>query len=289
MNSMTGYAYEEITKEDYVLSVEIKSVNSRFLDLSINMPYFMSRLENKFKEKITGKIFRGKIDIYLKIKETNSKIQIDVNTEAAKTYAQAIKKVAESIGNKIDEVPLGLIINQEGVLLPQKDIDLDYYWNIFEEPFDKALTTFIQDRAREGENLKNDLLNSLSRIEESKNLFAQWQPKMENIFKENIIKRFNELLGDNIDMQRVMQETAALLMKYTINEEIVRLGSHINGLKDEILNNPAPGKKIDFICQEMNREINTIGSKNQFIEVGQSVIAAKDALENLREQAKNVE
>ena len=112
---------------------------------------------------------------------------------------------------------------------------------------------------------------------------------MEATFKENIEKKFQELLGENYDQQRVMAEVASLLVKYTISEEVVRLQSHIDALKSEIERNPAPGRKIDFICQEMNREINTIGSKNQFLEVGQAVIESKDALENIREQAKNVE
>ncbi|MBO6100917.1 MAG: DUF1732 domain-containing protein, partial [Spirochaetaceae bacterium] len=103
------------------------------------------------------------------------------------------------------------------------------------------------------------------------------------------LKRFEEVLGDNVDEQRAMQETAALLVKYTINEEIVRLKSHISALKKEIEDNPAPGRKLDFICQEMNREINTIGSKNQISEVGAAVITAKDALENIREQIRNIE
>jgi len=112
---------------------------------------------------------------------------------------------------------------------------------------------------------------------------------MEQFFKEQITTKFNELLGDKADENRIMTETAAMLVKYTINEEIVRLHSHIAAMKAEMKNNPVPGKKLDFICQEMNREINTIGSKNQFAEVGAMVIQAKDSLENIREQAKNVE
>ena len=116
-------------------------------------------------------------------------------------------------------------------------------------------------------------------IQESENIFKAWIPKMESVFKENLENRFKELLGENYDEQRVLTEIAAMLVKYTINEEVVRLQSHIDALKAEIQSNPCPGRKIDFICQEMNREINTIGSKTQFLEVGQAVIEAKDALE----------
>lgn len=112
---------------------------------------------------------------------------------------------------------------------------------------------------------------------------------MENLFKETIIQKFKELLLEKYDENRVMQEVASLLVKYTINEEIVRLSSHLSAMKNEILMNAQPGKKLDFLCQEINREINTIGSKNQFPEVSEVVITAKDSIENIREQAKNVE
>jgi uncharacterized protein (TIGR00255 family) len=112
---------------------------------------------------------------------------------------------------------------------------------------------------------------------------------MDALFKETIAKRFAELLGDAADEQRILTETAAMVVKYTINEEIIRLESHLKALKQEMASEDAPGRKIDFICQEINREINTIGSKNQFVEVGQMVIAAKNALENIREQARNIE
>lgn len=289
MNSMTGYSYNEELGENYSVSVEIKSVNSRFLDLSINLPSFLGRLESKFKELITSKIQRGKIDVFIRIKENNAPVTISVDEKMAKSYFDAISKVANTIGQTEKDIPLSLIISQEGVLTSQKEIDIDYYWNLILPIFEKAFEDFVVDRKREGENLKNDLLFQLDKIQKASNFFSEWQPKMENAFKESILKKFNELLADKVDEQRVMTEVAALMVKYTINEEIVRLKSHINALTKEIEENPIPGKRIDFICQEMNREINTIGSKNQFIEIAQEVINAKDALENIREQSKNIE
>lgn len=289
MNSMTGYSYNEELGESYSVSVEIKSVNSRFLDLSINLPSFLGRLESKFKELITSKIQRGKIDVFIRIKENNAPVTISVDEKMAKSYFDAISKVANTIGQTEKDIPLSLIISQEGVLTSQKEIDIDYYWNLILPIFEKAFEDFVVDRKREGENLKNDLLFQLDKIQKASEIFSEWQPKMENAFKESILKKFNELLADKVDEQRVMTEVAALMVKYTINEEIVRLKSHINALTKEIEENPIPGKRIDFICQEMNREINTIGSKNQFIEIAQEVINAKDALENIREQSKNIE
>ena len=289
MNSMTGYGYKEVINENYFLSVEIKSWNSRFLDLSVYLPSFLGRLEKSIREKCGSKILRGKVDLSIKLKEKNTDISVVVDENAAKAYSDAIKNIANSLNLAKDDIPLSLIVNQEGVLSVQKNTDFEKYWLMIEPVLDSALAEFTEDRSREGQNLKADLLEKLGKIQESENVFKTWIPKMESVFKENLQTRFQELLGENYDQQRVFTEIAALLVKYTINEEVVRLQSHIDALKSEITENPAPGRKIDFICQEMNREINTIGSKNQFIEVGQAVINAKDALENIREQAKNVE
>lgn len=286
---MTGYAYKEIADENVNLSVEIKSWNSRFLDLSINMPSFLGRLEQRIREAASGAILRGKVELNIRLREKNARVTIDVDENAARAYKDAIQKVQDAVGLGAEKIPLQLIVNQEGVLNIQKDVDPERFWSMIEPVFKEALADFTKDRDREGANLKKDLLEKLARIEESEKLFKDWIPQMERLFREGIVKRFHEVLGDEVDEQRVMTEIAALLVKYTINEEVVRLQSHIDALKSEMETNPAPGRKIDFICQEMNREINTIGSKNQFIEVGQAVIAAKDALENIREQAKNIE
>lgn len=289
MKSMTGYGYKEISNENLFLSVEIKSWNSRFLDLSVYLPSFLGRLEKSVREKCSSVILRGKVDLSIKLREKNTDILVNVDENAAKAYSEAIKNVASALNYSSENIPISLIINQEGVLSVQKNTDFEKYWTLIEPVLNEALTEFSEDRSREGENLKKDLLEKLERIEQSESIFKSWIPKMEGAFRENLENRFQELLGENYDEQRIMTEIAAMLVKYTISEEVVRLQSHIDALKSEIEINPAPGRKIDFICQEMNREINTIGSKNQFLEVGQAVIEAKDALENIREQAKNVE
>ena len=291
MISMTGYAYEEVSTEKNVVSVEIKSVNSRFLDLSINMPPYMNPVESYFRAKISEKVSRGKVDVYIRVKELYSDAAVTVDTELARTYMNAYKQIASAVGLAAvnPAATLYALVNQEGVLNSNRTYDAEKYKLLIEPVFDKAFERFLNDKAREGENMRADLLEKLSKLEECADFFKEWQPKMEACFKEQITARFNELLGENADQNRIMSETAAMLVKYTINEEIVRLHSHISAMKDEILNNPIPGKRLDFICQEMNREINTIGSKNQFAEVSAMVVNAKDALENIREQSKNVE
>ncbi len=289
MKSMTGYGYKEVSTENYVLSVEIKSWNSRFLDLNVFIPSVMSRLEGQIRAKIQNAILRGKVDVSIRYREKNSDFVVEADINAAKAYKKAFQQIQDACGMGSQTIPLQLITSQEGVLSIQKNSDPEKLWAILEPVYQAVLEDFVADRAREGANLEKDLLEKLAKIEESENLFKNWIPQMESLFKENIQKKFAEVLGDAVDEQRVMTEIASLLVKYTINEEVVRLQSHIDALKAELKDNPAPGRKIDFICQEMNREINTIGSKNQFVEVGQAVIAAKDALENIREQARNVE
>lgn len=288
MTSMTGYSYVETSTETSTVSVEIKSVNSRFLDLTINLPPYLNQLESSFRAIISEKVVRGKIDVYIRVKENESDIEIAADTNAAKAYLDAIKKIADATGYSSD-IPLSLIISQPGVLNTNQNYDVEKYGQMISPVLKEALDKFCADRKREGENLKKDLLSKLSKLEECAAFFKEWQPKMESNFKEQITAKFKELLADQVDENRIMTETAAMLVKYTINEEIVRLHSHLAAMKIEIENNPAPGKKLDFLCQEANREINTIGSKNQFAEVGAMVIASKDSLENIREQAKNVE
>jgi uncharacterized protein (TIGR00255 family) len=290
MTSMTGYAYEEKNYESAVVSVEIKSVNSRFLDLTINLPPYLNPLESYFRNKITEKVARGKVDVYIRVKELKSNPDITVDEGAVKAYSEAVKKVIKASGFGTDsEAALNFILSQPGVIVSNRSYDMDKYKALIEPIFDSVLEKFNADRAREGENMKRDLQEKLEKLSKCAQFFTEWQPKMEEMFKEQITTKFRELLEDKADENRIMTETAAMLVKYTINEEIVRLKSHIEAMRTELANNPTPGKKLDFICQEMNREINTIGSKNQFAEVGAMVITAKDSLENIREQSKNVE
>lgn len=288
MKSMTGYAYTEKTVDQTTLSVELKSYNSRFLDLSLHVPLWLGRLEPPLRELVSSSIQRGKVELTLRVKESCSNLQIAADPAAAKAYAHAIREVADSIGIP-GMIPLNLVVAQEGVLSSERVIDMDRYWSLVEPVVASALSDFEDFRIREGNKMTADIEEMIGRINDSVQQISDFVPQMEEKFKENIRTRFREVLGNEIDEQRILQETASLLVKYTINEELVRLRAHLEALAHEVRNNPAPGRKCDFICQEINREINTIGSKNQILEVGQAVITAKDALENIREQARNIE
>lgn len=302
MNSMTGYGFKEVILENSQVSVEIKSVNSRFLDLNIYMPPFLNPIESTIRQLITEKVVRGKIDLTIRYRDQSDSSVIYVDPKAVEKYYRALKDVVsalekakknagdESKDESLYKTSLEFFAKQDGVLNVTHEYDAEGLWeNKIKPVFEEVFQQYLKDRQREGENLKKDLFEKLDVLDECAAFFKQWQPQMEEKFRVLIYTRFEDLLGDRVDENRIMQETAAMLVKYTINEEIVRLQSHLKALRAELENNPVPGKRIDFICQEANREINTIGSKNQFIEVGEKVITAKDALENIREQAKNIE
>lgn len=288
MKSMTGYSYREESSGDLTVSVEMKSYNSRFLDLTVNLPFWLSRLETRLRDFASSRIQRGKVELNVRIKERSANLQVTPDVEAASAYLKAVSEIASSLG-RTETVPLSLIVAQEGVLRTDRTLDMEAYWSRIEPILLASYADFDLSRQTEGNALAKDISAMIGRLEAAAVTVRGWIPEMERIFRENIRSRFFEVLGKDIDEQRVMQETAALLVKYTINEEIVRLEAHLASLRRELAENPSPGRKADFICQEINREVNTIGSKNQIIEVGAAVIDAKDALENIREQMRNIE
>lgn len=289
MNSMTGYGFKEAVVDNTQISVELRSVNSRFLDLSIILPSFLNPLEARIRKIVSERILRGKVDLVIRVKDMNSTARVSVDSEAAKMYRDALLEICRSLGKNEDEITVELIAKQDGVLNITHEYDAEAYWSKIQGIFTEVLDQFCADRSREGENLKKDLLSKLDILDSAAAFFKDWQPKMEEKFRETVTKKFQDLLGNHVDENKILEEVASLLIRYTINEEIIRLHSHLAALRKEFLENPAPGKRVDFICQEANREINTIGSKNQFTEVGAMVVNAKDALENIREQSKNIE
>ncbi|MDL2228757.1 YicC family protein [Treponema sp. OttesenSCG-928-L16] len=285
---MTGYGYRESRDDNISLSIEVKGYNSRYLETDVYLPPKLSSLEPKIKEQITKRFKRGKIELGIRLREFNSDVLLSVNQNAAKTYYDAILGIAENLG--LEERPsLSHILAMEGVLEQEKNRDGGKYWEYIEAGLSAVLDQFEADRIREGKHTEEDILKHIGKIESSLDMVASYAPELEASIKENLRSRFSELLGNQLDENRILAETAVLLMKYTISEEISRLRSHLKEFRSETASNPAPGKKLDFLCQEINREINTIGSKNQMLEVSRAVVNMKDCLENIREQLRNVE
>ena len=287
MISMTGYAYQEWAEGDISVSVEIKGYNSRFLEIYISTPPWLSYFEPKIRQLAGDVCGRGKVDIALRVREINTPLIVSVNTNAAGAYMKAVNNLARELGID-DTASLSMLIGMDGVLNIEKNRDDSRYWDAAEPVLQEALKAFAQERAREGSHTRESILVFLGEIESAMNIICRHIPELENTIKENIQERFRELAATEIDENRILAETAILLMKHTISEEVSRLLSHLGEFREAAMQDRT-GKKLDFLCQEINREINTIGSKSTVLEVSRIVVGMKESLENIREQLRNVE
>ena len=288
MISMTGYACREKTEEDLSVSVEIKGYNNKYLEIYINLPSWLSTLEAQIRSSVSSVCGRGKVEVYIRIREYNVPVNINVNIKAAKAYFDAISNLADDL--KLKEKPaLDTLLKMDGVLETEKTRDNALYWEKISPLLQEALKAFVNEKEKEGKHTEEDIIANLEKLSSSVKNIESFVPVIENGLKENIKSRFAELLGNQVDENRVLAETASLLLKYTISEEISRLNSHLKEFRAETEKNCRPAKKLDFLCQEINREINTIGSKSVIIEVTNEVVKMKEALENIREQLRNVE
>ena len=288
MKSMTGYAFRETSLENITVSVEIKSYNSKFLDLSVYLPSWLSQMDPEIRKYLSSRFKRGKVEVSIRLKEHNAGISVSVNENAAGAYQKAIRNLANTL-NISEEPDLGMILGLDGVLEIETERDINKYRSIVEPVLFEAADQAEAERIREGKHTEEDILSNIAVLEESVNSISSHVPELEETIKENLRNRFTELLGDRIDENRIFAETALLLMKYTISEELSRLSSHLMEFRLETERNPSPGKKLDFLSQEIGREINTIGSKTPMLEVSRKVVEMKNALEDIREQLRNVE
>jgi uncharacterized protein (TIGR00255 family) len=288
MKSMTCYAYKKESKDNVTVSVEIKGYNSRFLDLSVNLPFWLSSLEPSIRAYLNSRFSRGKLEVGIRVKEDNAPLSVSINETAATNYTNAISRLAKTLGLQ-QEASLDLILGLEGVLETETDRDAEKYRCFVESVLAAASDQAEAEREREGRHTMEDILAHVAVLEESVKGISSHVPEIEKTIKENLRSRFAELLGDKIDENRILSETAVLLMKYTISEELSRLSSHLKEFRLETERNPSPGKKLDFLSQEINREVNTISSKTPMLEVSRIVVEMKNALENIREQLRNVE
>jgi len=288
MTSMTGFAYREWANEGISISVQIKGYNNRFLEIFVNTPPWLPQLEQRVRDIIGGVCGRGKIEVAIRVRETNAPMNVSVNENAANAYMRAVSGLASSLGIN-EKLSITALIGMEGVLDIEKNRDDERYWSLIEPVLTETVGAFQQERIREGKHTEEDILNSISGIESSLQTVTAHLPALESSIKENIKARFKEIAGSGIDENRILAETAILLIKYTVSEEISRLSSHLAEFRAETAKNERPGKKLDFLCQEINREINTIGSKSAILEVSRAVVNMKEALENVREQLRNIE
>jgi len=288
MKSMTGYGWAETLDEAVSASAEIKGYNNRFLDIAVYLPPFLSALEMPVREYLAGRCRRGRLEVSLRYREFNAPLTVTLNREAVKAYRTAAEEAARLLGTS-EQPGLSLILGMEGVLETERGRDAEKAQQKIMPLLEKAFGDFESDRRREGEHTYRDILSHVAALEQSREVVASHSDELEALFKETVRGRFEEFLGERADENRILAETAALLVKYTISEELSRLKAHLAEFRAEAERNPSPGKKLDFLCQEINREINTIGSKAVITELSMEIVTMKNALENIREQLRNVE
>lgn len=290
IKSMTGYGKANLIKDTRTYTVEIKSVNHRYLDISIKMPKSLNYLEEEIKKEISKKVKRGKIDVFINFED--SKIdakEIKINKEIAKIYIKELKELAQE-ENITDDISITKIAMFPDVLTMQNIQEDENIKPELIETIDIAVKQLINMRKTEGKKISQDLLSRIELINKKNKEISSISTGLIDEYVVKLEKRIKELLKEQeIDKTRIAQEVVIYADKCSIEEEITRLESHIMQFKQFLNSDEAIGKKIDFLIQEMNRETNTIGSKANSLEITNEVINIKTQLENIREQVQNIE
>ena len=291
VKSMTGYGRCENEAEGRKFSVEIKSVNHRYNDISIRLPRTMNYLEDKIRKTLMKKIMRGKTDVYINFESfADDDVNIKVNDALASAYCEKLNYLRTKYGLTCVDT-LDLVAKFPDVITVEKvQDDEDAIWNILLPALEGALDNFISMREVEGEALKEDILNKAAIIENYVKEIKERAPLVAEDYRNRLEARLAELMGDtNFDEQRILTEVTVFADRACIDEEITRLTSHISQLRDIFKKNEPIGRKLDFLIQEMNREANTIASKSNDIKITQTTIDLKSEIEKIREQIQNIE
>ena len=289
--SMTGYGRGQQTMPERDILVEIKSVNHRFFEFSARLPRAYGFLEEKLKSYVQSRVSRGKVDVSVFIVNLDgANVEVGINTELAKGYINALKKLGEETGIG-DDITLTSISRFSDIFIVRRaEEDEDELWQQVKQVTEEAVSNFLAMRAREGEKMKKDLLERLENIEKSVAVVEQSSERIVEDYRTRLYKKISEVLADkHVDEQRILTEAAIFAEKTAVDEETVRLRSHIAQFRQILEANEPIGRKLDFLVQEMNREANTTGSKIQDIEVTKVVVSIKSDIEKIREQIQNIE
>ena len=292
IRSMTsfGRAQSEEGKAS-CFSIEMKSVNHRYLDINIRMPRMMLALEEKIRNIISKKLNRGKVDVFINYKNYRNDIgKATLNIELAKNYYECLKQIQKEL-NVIDDISATKIARFPDVInIEEHEENLDNIFNEISPLIESALNLMEEMRSKEGEKLKEDILSKLQIIDTYVEEIKKVADSIPKNYKKKLEERLSELLsGVDIDESRIALEVAILSDKAAVDEEITRLKSHLSQMRSTLNLNEPIGRKLDFIIQEMNREANTIASKSTDIDMTNKVIEVKNAIEKIREQVQNIE
>ena len=291
IHSMTGYGRGEFEHDGRKVSVEIKSVNHRYGDVTVKLPRFMIYLEDRIKKTVLSYVARGKIDVYINYASSYAgDVEIKLNESLAESYAAKLRLIAERYGLVCPDT-LSLVAKFPDVITAEKaEEDEEVLWEILSPALTEALDRFAAMRAAEGEALKKDILDKREKLTGLLTEIEARAPLVAEDYRTKLTARLKVLLDETeIDQQRILAEATVFADKSCIDEEITRLKSHIAQL-GAILDSKGPsGRKADFLVQEMNREANTIGSKSNDLTVTKAVLELKSEIEKIREQVQNIE
>ena len=289
--SMTGYGRARIVFDSREITVEIKSVNHKFFEFSSRVPRQYGFIEDKLKTLVSEFVTRGKVEMYVSIVTNDgSDVSVEVNASLAESYISALRRANATIG-LLDDVTLSSLFRMPDVFtVTKQDIDESELWDEVSKTAKAALESFLSMRSAEGGRLKSDILTKLDYIEGVVVAIEERSPFVVEEYRQRLYNRLAELLGDkNIEESRILTEAAIFADKTATDEETVRLKSHVQSFR-ELLELDVPiGKKLDFLVQEMNREVNTTGSKCSDLAVTKMVVDLKSMIEKIREQIQNIE
>ncbi len=291
IKSMTGYGKSEQTIDSLNVTVEIKSVNHRYFEFSARVPREYGFLEEKLKKYCNSLITRGKVECYVSVEDLEEReMEVNVNETLAAGYVKALKELSERFALKDDISAVTLSRYPDVITLHKASEDEERIWNAVKTVAETAVSKFIEMRETEGSKLRGDILSRADYIIECVEFIESRSPETVREYNEKLKQRMKELLGDaSVDEQRLLNEAAIYADKIAVDEETVRLRSHISQLREFMNSSEAIGRKLDFLVQEINREANTIGSKAQDVDIAKKVIAIKAEVEKIREQVQNIE
>ena len=292
VRSMTSFGRAQSDeKSSLYFSIEMKSVNNRYLDVNIRMPKSIISIEEKIRNLISKRINRGKVDVFINYKNySETKEKIELNLELAKEYYNAVCTIEKELGVENNITAEKILRFPDIITVAEKEENLDEILNTIVPLINRALDCMEDMRCREGQKLKEDIVIKINHINDTILKIQEISESVPENYKKRLEERLNELLNDiEIDESRIALEVAILSDKAAVDEEITRLKSHLTQFRDTLKLNEPIGRKLDFIIQEMNREANTIASKSVDIIMTNYVIDIKNTIEKIREQVQNIE
>lgn len=291
IKSMTGFGRSELTENSRKLVVEMKSVNHRYLDVSIKIPKKLNFYEAYLRNLLKKYIERGKVDIFITYEDlSEDNAQLIYNGSLAREYYEYITQMGRELKIENDITTTSLIRCPEIFTMQEQSVDEEKLEQLLKNVFESAAESFVRTRMVEGENLKGDLISKLDEMMCHVEFIEERSPQIIAEYKEKINEKVKELLDNTqIDENRLVMEITLFADKVCVDEEIVRLKSHISGMKETLEKGGAVGRKLDFVAQEMNREANTILSKSSDLQITDVGIELKTLIEKVREQIQNIE